>query len=622
MLKKILAILTFRDLPINRKFLLFSSGYLFWFLVINLTCFSALFIVQLKADIVIEEIIPWGRTSEIMIRKIRGASISVHKIIISDEMEQANQNYSNALKRLEQCKAYIITMLEGGTIRDISVSIEDNYIFYKTRKIVKPENIEFFKILNNQLKSLEDLLTEILSEKSGQNNREKILSKLREYDILTKDVVHNLNIFSNDVSKQSEDFKEQIQHILYLVIVIVTISIILGILLSIIFGYLMTKSIKSNIDLLSEQIKALSTGEIDLKKRLKINSVDEIGILCKSFNSLIDSIEYVNSFKKIIEEDETIDDIYYRLGHIFTDELGLKCIIYEIFNSKNTMRVVYPANLDTIYCATDILLNCNLCRTKRTGHFVTSEEYEEICKYFLPSSTVDHFCVPIIIAGEVGGVVQFLCERDVNCNSQEVEKKIGRAKQFIKEAQPVLEAKRLMQFLKMTAIRDSLTGLYNRRFLEESSGSITSGILRRETNMAILMCDIDYFKQVNDSHGHDVGDMVLKETASSILETVRSADMVIRYGGEEFMVILMDIKLGNSENVAEKIRKNIEDLKVKIPSGFLKKTISIGICEFPQDTANFWEAVKYADVALYKAKETGRNKVVRFIKDMWMDQNY
>jgi diguanylate cyclase (GGDEF)-like protein len=136
------------------------------------------------------------------------------------------------------------------------------------------------------------------------------------------------------------------------------------------------------------------------------------------------------------------------------------------------------------------------------------------------------------------------------------------------------------------------------------------------------MCDLDYFKQVNDVYGHNVGDAILKDTASLIKKNIRAADLAIRFGGEEFLALLIDINEGEAVGLAEKIRKAMEDMKIKVPDGTLRKTISIGVSEFPKDTEGFWQGIKFADVALYKAKETGRNKVVRFTQDMWTTDDF
>ncbi|HAL86486.1 MAG TPA: hypothetical protein DCM31_06205 [Deferribacteraceae bacterium] len=133
------------------------------------------------------------------------------------------------------------------------------------------------------------------------------------------------------------------------------------------------------------------------------------------------------------------------------------------------------------------------------------------------------------------------------------------------------------------------------------------------------MCDLDYFKKVNDDLGHETGDRVLQILATIMKGSVRSSDIIIRYGGEEFLIIIKDAEDDESiMSVAEKIRRNMEEHEMRIsPTVSLKKTLSIGVSIFPKDTENFWQAIKFADISLYKAKEAGRNKVMRFTRDMW-----
>ena len=134
-----------------------------------------------------------------------------------------------------------------------------------------------------------------------------------------------------------------------------------------------------------------------------------------------------------------------------------------------------------------------------------------------------------------------------------------------------------------------------------------------------MMLDLDYFKMVNDTYGHDAGDGVLKAVSTVLKQSVRASDLVIRYGGEEFLIILLDADSAGADRVAENIRAAVEALKVQIAGTVLQKTISIGISDFPADSETFWQAVKFSDVALYKAKEQGRNRVVRFVPEMWND---
>lgn len=171
-----------------------------------------------------------------------------------------------------------------------------------------------------------------------------------------------------------------------------------------------------------------------------------------------------------------------------------------------------------------------------------------------------------------------------------------------------------------------MTDLYNRRFLESYTQTLVACTFRRKGNVGILMCDMDFFKEVNDNYGHEVGDTVLVRTALVLKSCVRESDLIIRYGGEEFLVLLIDMKKRQKRQVlldlAEKIRKTMESTVINIPGGTLQKTMSIGISEFPKDTKGFWEAIKFADVALYQAKQSGRNKVVAFTKDMWDESQY
>ena len=232
---------------------------------------------------------------------------------------------------------------------------------------------------------------------------------------------------------------------------------------------------------------------------------------------------------------------------------------------------------------------------------------------------LQYYCIPVYIGGKVGNIVQIVYENEMDIF---VNLLIPYIKGYLEEASPVLESKTLMELLQEQSYIDQLTGLYNRRFLEEIYKNLVAQTKRRGTRLGILMIDIDFFKQVNDQYGHDVGDRVLKEIADTIKSTVREADIVVRFGGEEIMVILVDVEEGKSKEVAEKIRKAVEDKVINFSGGSLKKTVSIGVCEFPTHTEHFWQCVKFADIALYKAKEEGRNRVKCFEPDMWEHKDY
>ncbi len=345
---------------------------------------------------------------------------------------------------------------------------------------------------------------------------------------------------------------------------------------------------------------------------------DEIGKLVTSVNDLIVSYQNLTKFKHLIEEDENIEDVYERLASVFKDEIHLPSFaIYQVSNSQNTMTLmaIYPDNLEINHSK---LLDASLCRAKRTGHNISSLQSPGICKSFLWKYEANHYCIPMISSGECVGIAQFILPMEKETRrGMGVYKKLRMAERYINEAIPVLEAKRYAQSLKEQTFKDPLTGLFNRRFLDSIIDNLVAGIIRRNTNIGILMADIDFFKSINDKYGHDAGDIVLTDIAAVLKSNIRKSDMVIRFGGEEFLVLLVDIKQGESERVAEKIRSGVEQHKINVPNSVIQKTISIGVSEFPIDTNEIWKAIKFADVALYKAKDSGRNKVVRFKPDMW-----
>ena len=162
------------------------------------------------------------------------------------------------------------------------------------------------------------------------------------------------------------------------------------------------------------------------------------------------------------------------------------------------------------------------------------------------------------------------------------------------------------------AVTDSLTGLYNRRYMEGHLNTLVSDAAQRGKAISLLIMDIDYFKAVNDTHGHDVGDEVLRELARRIRQTVRGIDMACRLGGEEFVIVLPETDMALAYHIAERVRQSIGNEPFAIPSAGinLDVTISIGIAALEETDDNADTILKRADKALYRAKRDGRNRVV------------
>jgi len=166
------------------------------------------------------------------------------------------------------------------------------------------------------------------------------------------------------------------------------------------------------------------------------------------------------------------------------------------------------------------------------------------------------------------------------------------------------------QKLKDQTNRDPMTNLYNRRYFNNVVEEIFPILQRGETLMSILMIDIDNFKCINDKYGHAIGDLVINRLASIFRTTLRSSDIAIRFGGEEFVILLTNTNLENSIKIAEKIRLNTELSIVHVAGKEdIHFTISIGVNEVNKDDQNINKSLDLADKALYKAKNNGKNQV-------------
>ncbi len=162
------------------------------------------------------------------------------------------------------------------------------------------------------------------------------------------------------------------------------------------------------------------------------------------------------------------------------------------------------------------------------------------------------------------------------------------------------------------AITDSLTGLYNRRYLESHLGHLIEHFINRGKDLTILAVDVDFFKPINDTHGHDAGDKVLQELAVRIRQNTRTIDLCCRTGGEEFVLVLPSTDVDAAEKIAERLRTSVATKSFQIdPQNLVPVTISIGLAGLGDTTDTLEKLLKRADSALYRAKREGRNRVVQ-----------
>jgi two-component system cell cycle response regulator len=161
------------------------------------------------------------------------------------------------------------------------------------------------------------------------------------------------------------------------------------------------------------------------------------------------------------------------------------------------------------------------------------------------------------------------------------------------------------------AVTDSLTGLYNRHFLDAHLQNMVASAINNKKPFSVMLLDMDHFKSVNDTYGHDIGDEILKELARRMVDSTRSSDLTARIGGEEFMILMPETGIVDAYHIADRMRAKIASTPFKVSHsvGELLKTISIGIAELNLNGDNAAALIKRADIAVYEAKNSGRNRV-------------
>jgi two-component system cell cycle response regulator len=224
---------------------------------------------------------------------------------------------------------------------------------------------------------------------------------------------------------------------------------------------------------------------------------------------------------------------------------------------------------------------------------------------------------PILIIADEGDIKRLVRALDIGVNDylmRPVERSelVARVRTQLRRKRYSDKLRHSLQLSLEMAITDQLTGLFNRRYMSRHLGTLITNANATGKPVSFLILDIDFFKQVNDTHGHDVGDEVLREFAGRISANVRGIDLACRYGGEEFVVVMPDTDLNFAYMVAERLRQAVADAPFRITPapGNLPVTISIGVTasEGRNDTAD--ALLKRADQALYRAKRDGRNRVV------------
>jgi diguanylate cyclase (GGDEF)-like protein len=249
------------------------------------------------------------------------------------------------------------------------------------------------------------------------------------------------------------------------------------------------------------------------------------------------------------------------------------------------------------------------CWALRTGHshIVPAGDDSARCAH-AENVKNGYVCIPIVAQGETLGILHFQATNEF---PQFDESNLSLKNTFAGQVGLSIANIRLREALRNQSIVDALTGLFNRRYLEEILEREVRRALRSDQPLGVMMLDLDHFRQFNDTFGHEAGDAVLRETAAFLKGSVRAEDIVCRFGGEEFVVILPmgDARITHAR--AERIRSKVHELTVLHQGKSMGVvTVSVGVAALPEHGASSKTLLEAADAALYRAKREGRDRVL------------
>lgn len=403
---------------------------------------------------------------------------------------------------------------------------------------------------------------------------------------------------------------------------------------------LIVRSLARPLDALRRGIGRIAAG--DLGEEIEAAGKDELHQLARAFNSMMADLRAERASRQAAEEEvaraaaalkqysveleqrtRTIDLLgrmanrlpgssneqeFVEVIERFTPQIlpGARGGLYVLSNSQTVLRRIgeWNAPLESASEFTP-----SECWGLRRGqpHIVTGAANEIICRHVQGELLTGYRCLPLVAQGETVGL--FYIEQrqaEISVNDQDL-------RALTETVALSLVNLRLREKLRNQSIRDPLTGLFNRRYLEESLELECSRAERSKQPISVVMLDVDHFKRFNDTFGHEAGDVVLKNIGELLRRSVRQGDLACRYGGEEFVLVLPGTSASEAVAVAERVREGAHRLEIVYRNQALGKvTISLGVAVYPMAGGTPAELTDAADQTLYVAKNAGRDCVALF----------
>lgn len=358
------------------------------------------------------------------------------------------------------------------------------------------------------------------------------------------------------------------------------------------------------------------TGEVASRTAELTSANEQLTISVKRVEQYAEQIAQLTTLGQLLQSCITADEVFGviqdAMPRLFPGDSGSVTILKSSGNLMETMAV-WGANPPH-----QRVFGPDECWAFRRGrpHFVIEGGSPLRCAHLTADDGPATFCVPMMAQGDTVGILQFNFAhadaaeyREDGGTDPSTRARIATA--LAEHTALALANLRLREALRSQSIVDSLTGLFNRRYLENVLERECRRAVRSRRPLAVLMIDVDHFKQFNDTWGHDGGDAVLRELSALMRAHFRGDDMACRYGGEEFVVVLTEATLESARARAEELRKEVRRLVAqhrRQPLGPI--TISVGVAALPEHGVSPEDLIAAADRALYQAKSDGRDRTI------------
>jgi diguanylate cyclase (GGDEF)-like protein len=348
---------------------------------------------------------------------------------------------------------------------------------------------------------------------------------------------------------------------------------------------------------------------------------NEFGVLSRSFSNMTtalrrerEEIAALNQFSEAVTQCTSEREVYDLLLHSLKERFQPRqVIIFKLNLAENFLEAAATlVPLPKEVGAWPVIEEPHHCKAVRAGRAfrVNDVTVEPLCPaHFVPPREGSYYCGPLIAGGIITGSVRMEAAKDLWSPDRE-----RVLESYLNGAASALSNLRLLDTMKRQANIDVLTGLYNRRFLDDYARKLFAIARRRDQPVGVIMMDLDHFKSRNDVFGHEMGDRILRHFAKTVTGAMRETNLAARYGGEEFVVLLPDTNGKTCALVAERIRRAV--MTMVVPSNAEKPlpqlTVSMGIAVFPDHGQTLEEVVQASDKALYESKRAGRNRVTLY----------